>query len=58
MSVPDAQKIAKCNSQSTLRPLEVHVLLEIELCIICMGDNDIHTMCMLEQEMVDHVKLK
>ena len=28
---------------------------EIELCIIGMGDNDMHAVCTHEQEMVDHV---
>ena len=28
---------------------------KIELCIVRMGDNDMRTACMLEQEMVDHV---
>ena len=42
--------------QSTLRPSEVHIFYQkIELCIICMGDNDMHAVCTHEQEMVDHV---
>ncbi len=28
---------------------------KIELCIIRMGDNDMHAACTHEQEMVDHV---
>ena len=31
---------------------------KIELCIVRMGDNDMRTACMLEQEMVDHVILE
>ena len=43
-------------SQSTLRPPEVHMFYrKIELCIIRMGDNDMHAACTHEQEMVDHV---
>ena len=43
-------------SQSTLRPPEVHMFYrKIELCIICMGDNNMHAGCTHEQEMVDYV---
>ena len=39
-----------------LRPPEVHMLYrKIELCIVHMGDNNMHVMCTHEQEMVDHV---
>ena len=42
--------------QSMLKPPEVHTFYrKIELCIIHMGDNDMHATCTHEQEMVDHV---
>ena len=42
--------------QSTLRPPEVHMFYrKIELCIIRMGDDNMHAACTHEQEMVDHV---
>ena len=48
-----------CRIQSTLRPPEVHMFYrKIELCIVCMGDNDMRTACTLEQEMVGHVILE
>ena len=28
---------------------------KIELCVICMGDNDMHAACTHEQEIVDYV---
>ena len=49
-------ELLKCAVQSTLRPPEVHMFYwKTELCIICMGDNDMHAMCTHEQETVDLV---
>ena len=43
-------------AQSMLRPPEVHMFYrKIEVCIACMGDNDMHATCTHKQKMVDHV---